>query len=345
MANFYVTVAGAGAKDGSDWANAFDYAAFDSDFHTASAGDCYYLKSGTYTLTSNLGINRSGTNTSKCKIIGVTSATTAEPPTSSDWATGDDRPLIACGASYKFVVLNYWQIRNLRFTGSGSENFDINTYCHVENVKSENSGSGSAISIANHSIAIDCEAVSTSGTAVILNEAWLHGCDVHDSSVGVDAGTFLGGRVTFCNIWTCTTGINCDVDAIDILNCNIHDCTTGLDINIATGGVKWINCNIANCTTAVDVATSAYVGHFSLNNNYYNNTADGTNLVKTDSDIAADPGWTDADSGDFSTGANIEDAGFPGEFPSGGCTGYLNIGSVQSAEGSGGGAVIVIEDD
>ena len=47
MATYYTTVAGAGDKDGSSWANAFDLAEFDTQFASAAAGDVYYVYSGT----------------------------------------------------------------------------------------------------------------------------------------------------------------------------------------------------------------------------------------------------------------------------------------------------------
>ena len=85
-ATMYVTVAGAGTKAGTSWANAFGYAEWETDYEgSAEPGDIYYVEDGTYTLTSDFSTARDGTVDSYIKVIGVATGTTNEPPVSSDW--------------------------------------------------------------------------------------------------------------------------------------------------------------------------------------------------------------------------------------------------------------------
>ena len=100
--DYYVTTTGAGDNSGTTWANAFSHANFITDLTSyQEAGDRYFIKEGDYsTLTGNETANAVGTAIAPCEIIGVVSATSAEPPTPSDWAAGDNRPLFPCGAYY-----------------------------------------------------------------------------------------------------------------------------------------------------------------------------------------------------------------------------------------------------
>ena len=109
----YVTVAGAGDNSGDSWANAMALSDFETDLEgSAEAGDIYYVKEGTYTLTSDLDwSSQDGSYTNPIIIIGVKTETTHEPPEFSDWASGDDRPLIAQGG-YALTTGDYARVRN-----------------------------------------------------------------------------------------------------------------------------------------------------------------------------------------------------------------------------------------
>ena len=137
-ATMYVTAAGAGGTDGTDWANAMNLAAWSSDaISSAEAGDIYYVQGGqTYTLAANWIAANDGLVTSPITIIGVNSGTSAEPPTFSDWAIDDaSRPIIAAGAS-DFIFDNYWKFKNLSVTTTDSNGFRGDVGPQFENCKS-----------------------------------------------------------------------------------------------------------------------------------------------------------------------------------------------------------------
>ena len=117
MANYYVTVAGAGDNSGDSWANALTVSEFVMSVNSAIAGDSYYVAGGTYTFGASINTAADGTGSSPISIIGVNSGTTAEPPTVSDYATGSSRPLFSCGA-YTITIDNYWKFLNIRASGT-----------------------------------------------------------------------------------------------------------------------------------------------------------------------------------------------------------------------------------
>jgi hypothetical protein len=73
-------------------------------------------------------------------------------------------------------------------------------------------------------------------------------------------------------------------------------------------------------------------------NDYHGNGTARTNLSAGGSDLALDPQFTNAGSGDFSIGVNLKAMGWPGALGVTGATiGYTDIGVAQRQESSGGG--------
>lgn len=338
-ATMYVTPAGAGTKAGNNWANAMALVNFSADMASgAEAGDVYYLAGGTYSLTADITATADGTTTVSIKIIGVTAGTTNEPPTVSDWATGDDRPLLACGA-YKLTMDNYWQVFGIRLTSSNGDycaRADVNAT--FWNCAAINSSTGSGFQCGGSYASIhDCEAESTSGIAFdfLFADNRLIGCYAHDSATGV-LTTGNGSTCLFSIVESNTTGINVASSyATTIQNCTINGNTTGV-----AGTAPWfINArnNIISGNTDGASCGTASGGNLFDYNDFYNNGTDRTNVTAGNNDIDVDPQFTDAANGDFSIGTNLKAAGFPGAFPGGLSTGYLDIGAVQREEAGGGG--------
>jgi len=91
--DMYVTTTGAGDTSGDSWANAMDWDAFEADVDGAcEPGDRYFVMEGYYSNDGALSDYTGGTAQNPIEIIGVKSGTTAEPPTSADWAYGTARP-------------------------------------------------------------------------------------------------------------------------------------------------------------------------------------------------------------------------------------------------------------
>lgn len=100
---------------------------------------------------------------------------------------------------------------------------------------------------------------------------------------------------------------------------NILSNNTGYGLNCAVG------------STALNDRTKNLIDY----NNFYLNTTGARNAVSAGSnDLALDPTFTNAAGGDYSIGTNLKALAYPGAFPGGTSTGYLDMGAVQRQESS-----------
>jgi len=337
----YATPAGAGNKDGTDWDNAYSVTELGANINGGEAGDIFYIYTGTYSLVQ-IAANGDGTAASPIQVIGVSDqeATPAE-------AMGNDRPLIALGASYWYCD-DQWQLRNMRFestnaVGIRNDLAGIFYNCHALNdsatvdLPAFNPGGAPG-----KGVIISSAAKSTNGYAIKLataSESWF--CYTYDSSVGIYHSTSYNS--SYGNIADgCTTGIS--VAAISggrILNNTIYDCTTGINFADQQQHVA-VNNILKDCTTGISSAAAGDGGIWIDYNCYDGNTADVTNLTKGIHAVTDDPLLTAPDSDDFTLGSGSPclDAGaqpmgalLVGDY-------MINIGADQDdvAAGGGGGA-------
>ena len=249
-ATMYVTAAGAGTKDGTTWAKAMGEAEFETDLEGgAEAGDIYYVQAGNYTLDSAYDSSaRDGTAVAPISIIGVKAATSAEPPTYSDWSpVGDaDRPTFVCAAN-AVTFGDFYKLYNTIWTGTGTNVVAFGTFCVAYNMKSTNSGTATKNALWGNSGInyICCEGISTNGIAFA---AGVHGnclinCYLHDSTTLIS----ISVSTLYCTI----------------LNTVIDTAITGIAL-LATYGLRVINNTFYNCTTSV-TGSSGYANLF-MNN-------------------------------------------------------------------------------
>jgi len=353
MATYRVTPAGAGDKGGSTWANAMDYAAWETKVEgDVAAGDIFYVRpeqdGGGFTLTSDFTPAVSGTITAPIKVIGVKKETTNENPVFSDWAYGDDRPLITGGA-YGFgrgLTADYWHYYNLRVTGTLEPVLYIYRYGVVFNCKAHNINNSSpryTFRYDNGSKILLCEFISNLSGAISGYEGDIAYCYIHDSASGIGS---LSDRVniTNCIIANCSNlGIDINTRSnVRVKNCTIYNCGTG--ISGTTGGYgTFINNIISNCTTGANW-TTATPSNFWAHNCFYNTT--NRNGVDAGlNDIEADPKLHDPSNDDFTLNSDSPclDAGMQLTVNQGlpaGTEYKVNIGADQDdvTAGGGGGA-------
>ena len=293
--NMYVTVTGAGAKNGLTWATAFSITEFETDAEgAAEAGDAYYFEEGTYTLTSAIAVALDGTAVAPISIVGVVSGTTAEPPTSADFATGDNRPLIAA-AAFSFIFDDYWILRNMRLATTTVNGLRIDTGGIMENCKSVNTSltlnrpalrSGGLGSFVNN------EGISTNGIALnIITPTFRgHGNYLHDSLVGISAaGRTVSTSTIISSCVTAYSGVS--NDDLSLLNNTLYNGTAGITATDSARNL-FLNNNISNFTTGASWTTEQKSNWFDYNN-WFNNTADVSNVTKGDNATALDPEFAD----------------------------------------------------
>lgn len=233
---------------------------------------------------------------------------------------------------------------------SGIVGFDGNSWNQNEiyRCKAKDCVTGFNLSIDS---AINCESVGHSATGFYpySPRAILYGCVAHDGT---------GNGFTLNNHGTA-------------INCIAYGNAKGFNIDNSYGcGAKFINCTAYNnsssgfhCGTGNDpyylncLATNNLSHGFNLNSTQarmmncfagLNTSGQITSLttnygIGNNSSISAGP-FTNPGSGDFSInntaggGAACRAAGFPGAFPGGLTTGYLDIGAVQHQDSGGGGS-------
>jgi len=345
-ATMYVTVAGAGDKGGSTWANAMGYAEWETDCETlVEAGDIYYVAGGTYTLTSDMACYFApGTSALPIQVIGVASGTSNEPPVFSDWAYGTDRPLIAGGA-YNFGWDDYITIKNLRATTTDTSCIFVDYNGFIYNTKVENtSGTAgrSGFSTDDNSIFLNVEASSTNGNAMNVSYAYRTAIlysYLHDSSTCIYGEVLNGGTILGNVIDTCSTqGIYADTND-KIINNTFYNCTQGVD-GATSGQITVLNNIFDNNTTGMvmDSSVPASIVDYNV---WSNNGTDVTNVTKGSHAVTEDITLTDPSNGDFTlpdssgaegAGAQVNtNIGVTGDY-------NWNIGVDQTDTQSGGGA-------
>lgn len=341
-ADFYATVAGAGAKDGTSPANAFDSAAMYTWIETPTAAyDRLYVESGTYTYL----VAATLTPSASYSLIGVTDIN----DTALEAVTEDELPVFALGV-YRFDNPGGVVIRNLKATSGGSRTISVSTGSYLNNVIAENTGAGTGISLLGaYGVAEQCvgRAVASFGIAASQSYVSLLGCVVDSGANGI-ALSGAGGEALDCIVYGVdSVGISATREGGLIVNCTIYNAgTIGMLID-ATDQPRIRNSIISDCPVGIQSDAASTYQNFPISdyNNFWNNTID----VSFDGGLTEatggkgrtfyelDPQFTDALSGDFSIGENLKGLGFPGSFPDGINTGYLDIGAVQREEQGGGG--------
>lgn len=325
--DMYMTTTGAGTKSGLSWANAMGLAEFEADIEgAAEAGDRYFIKEGTYTLTSDIISSRSGSTTALIELIGVVTATTAEPPTSSNWATGSNRPLFSHNSNVLQFSGSFWIFRNLQFETSGSSHslsVDPGNYTFIFNCKGVNTSAlaYSGIYGGSYTHVINCEGQSTNGNGVkVSTGGTIIGGYYHDCGL---AGIYLlnATNLVIHNICdTCVIGINV-YSTSSFLNNTIYNCTSGF-AGANYGVTFYLNNAIDSCTDGFKVDAGGIVKGSTIfdYNNWSNNTRDMSwdngvsedNSAKGLNATAVAPAFTNAAGGDFSldSASGLIDAGF-----------------------------------
>ena len=271
------------------------------------------LPTGTTRLTRMIGYNTThgdnptGASCPVLQVSGVTSSGTVITGTSS---------LVSN------IILDGNSLSTL--TGAG---FNFLTY--AVNIKVENFPSAIGVSTSVN-VCSQCEAQNCGQglrATVVINSV-AHGC-----GVGIRALSLAQTSIAYANT---STGI-----AGNAINCTSY----GNGSQGFGGGSLYFGCLAVGNTGTGFPSTSSSVDIFTYNSASYNNTG-GTGLPAASNQqntvtLTANP-FTNAGSGDFSLnntaggGAALRAAGYPGVFPDGLTTGYLDIGAVQHQDSGGG---------
>ena len=358
MATYYTTVTGAGLKDGSSPANAFDATGFYAQVGIASSNqDIFYVEQGNYTQTNNITFEGSNTTTGigGRKIVGVTDINTLEIP-----QTQDEMPKFIGGAYY-IVARNLLMIENIFITNSATRSLYVTvdlgnqkgvSLYNVQVVNTQNSGatvyalfcgsSHDTVFVFGCYFEVDLAGV---GSVACYGDNTLkaHRCSVK-GAFGYRASS--SHQLTECIANVSRTAVVGGYP-FNILNCTFHTTSTTEPLISCTGtDIPYLSiANIFSGGNYAYVFPSSLGDNFRVNsfftNNNFNGQASGkmsfdNGVTEDDSflrdSFELDPQFTDPSNGDFSIGENLKAKGFPSAFPDGINTSYLDIGAVQRQE-------------
>lgn len=312
----------------------------DEFFEQLVAGNIVYIEAGTYTGAENLSVSNDGISTAMITVEGYNSSRGDNP-------TGTDRPLLAMGGYY-FDLDNFWILKNLRGTGTGTRVLRLDANGIVENCYANNS-SGTALRegfniSGGYSKVIKCEAISTNGEALAIYLAgFIYGCYIHDSNSGLYNGVqdffkFIGNIIDTCAIGIDINATGCGAGIMS--NNTIYNCTTGID-GADAFSIVVINNLIDNCTTGIAWDSEIKENYYDYNC-YSNNGTDVSNVTKGDHAITSDISLTDPANGDFTLPDSSAAEGVGAQIGANeGVTGDYNwnigVGQTDTQSGGGGG--------
>lgn len=268
------------------------------------AGHTMWIKSGSYTLadTFNPSDTTYGTATAPVVISGYHSVR-------GDDVNGVDRPLITCGG-YTFQTGSsggpcYYQVSNLRLTGTASAVTNFYHQTIVRNVQSHNTNVGSAFQTTQQALLIDCEGIADGGSAWFTNgtRGAAYFCHFHDSGAGATLG-YGDAQLYGCVLANNTVGLNVgSMECTRVLSCTFSGNTTAVSSSTGDTGVFLGNIFAGSTTGAAwstETPHNLWVGNVFGDNtaDLSNVTVDATNLLESD------PLFTDADANDFTIDPN-----------------------------------------
>lgn len=304
-ADMYVTTTGAGGKTGADWANAMAWSDFETDFEGASeAGDRYFFMQGTYTLTSSLVSFADATDADPIQFIGVKTGTTAEPPTSADWAFGSNRALFtSSGQDYRILLRDYHNVYNIQIISDAYYALAVDYGNNIYNCKIATSNNiGTSLNFDESRSNVIASEIYHSGTGdAIKDSSGIYQATMmfnyfHDSSsiLTISTGSvFVGNIVDNFTTFSVLTGLNYVTGNV------FYNMTTCLSVATGSQRVFIFNNIFDHCTTGASAVDSNPKNVYLDYNLFSNNTTDVTNIINGPNNVYSDVTFTDASNGDF----------------------------------------------
>lgn len=351
MAILYVATSGTDAAGNGTLASPYATPGYAAG--ASSPGDLIYIKSDTYTLTTTTP-NTAGGPVS----VGGVDRTTNTRIEGYQTNPGDKGtpPFFNCGSLTGFSFFNASDrstiFDNLSVDGGtsasvrGFNNSGGNHHFQCLRCKAANCSNGGFYDGIDTSRYRWCEAIGCGGFGFLMSGSRAFDCVAH----GTTGTGFISNPAAS---WTRCISYSNSGSGFDDTSSNYGASESSNCIAYNNGGSGWLigfNSSCENCI-AYGNTSVGFNASSSQNGSTLRNCAGGgnssnynsSNLVNVESFIilSTNP-FNNGSSGDFSlvSGSVCRAAGYPGIFPNGTSTGYLDIGAVQSA-GSGGGGTII----
>ncbi len=271
-------------------------------FNAMVAGNKAWIKQGTYTLTGTLNVNTAaGTNVLHIQFEGYA-------VTRGDQPKGSTRPLITGAVtiwnnSMDFTSLQFsTSVASAAFTTGIRNHFNFCSFYQYTNTVDI-----AACAAGNYGSFVGCEFVSTKGRGLTLGNAMsVANCYFHDSDMGILNSNVSGNYThTYAN----NLFVGCKTYAIRHSGANDSSVLmfgntiygaenklgVGLSMITANANVRAWNNIFYGLTTGVSCADATQAGNGTTMwfdfNDFFNNTADVTNVTNGSSTVSTTPGF------------------------------------------------------
>jgi len=263
-------------------------------------GNIVYVKSGTVTMGSAMSVaSVSATGTAPIRWIGYNSTRGDNPSISSG-----TQPIIAAGSNTVTFGAN-WHVSYISFTTTAPTGIGIGSQGYFNSCKflnTSSTASRNAVSTGASTLMYKCDAVSQNGPAIGgATTARILYSHIHDSQYGFGTGFGASSIIMGCVLnsnrvaaisSTVVTGL------LTVVGNTIRGSSGKIGVGIESTGVtfphlKIYNNIISGCVTGIAISTVSQYSNGGETNNFYDNTTDVTNYVKSGTDIALDPGFVD----------------------------------------------------
>lgn len=288
------TVGASGNIGGALSLGSSDDAIFELARGSSTVSSKYFAKgNATYSIGGAVAVAAQGTAAHPCMLEGYNSRRGDRP-------TGSTRPVFACGANQFIMNGGSWNVRNISFTGTGTDVLVMNSangrVIECKAVNSSTTAGRSAFNIAADANIFDCEAISYRGIGITIAVQAIGAFNnyVHDSNIGISAGTripVIGNIIAGC----VTEGILSSDDENPIFGNTIYGAENKLGIGLlATTGAGEItvrNNIFYGLVTGISHPDGNTHNHSDYNT-FFNNTNDvnsSSNWQKGPHDIALSP--------------------------------------------------------
>ena len=261
---------------------------FDGAEKGVIAGNTIYIKNDGDMSTGTISVALDGTLLLFITIEGYNT-------TRGDNPVGANRPAIVAGSS-AFNFDNFWVIKNIIFTSTGSAGIDVDSQVQMINIKSTNSSTianRNAFTPGIGAVVINCEAISTEGEGFVTsgNASILYSY-IHDCNIGInpnDSVTVVGNVFDTCVSGVKEAGVG--QDNVKIINNTFYNNTTAIDSAATNDGWIIVN-NIFDANINGLVWGDADKTRF-VDFNLWDNTTDvDSNSSKGPNAVTSDPSLT-----------------------------------------------------
>lgn len=271
----------------------------DAFYEMLPAGFLVYFKSGSSTISANISVSSTNATVQNPGFtIGYTTVR-------GDVCNGANRPTIIGGGSGTIFGVNQYFV-NIQVSSGAAAGLSLGAGALAINCSGKNlsaaTGRAGITTGGSKGGTILSEAVSQNGIGISCGVAnpYVAGCYIHDSVNGSICTTTnpVYYRSIFENCSTSAITFSSATANTVIDSCTIYGTEAKLGIGILNSSLgqntRITNCILYGLSTGISVTTTQQDSGMEFTNNYFNNTADVANFLKSSSALAINPQFAGA---------------------------------------------------